>query len=158
MPHLYTYIYKLYLRICVPIIPLIIKAPPPNIHSLKKEWKPKGCHSNNKGNGAPWTPLIYKSQLFLKYTEIVHISGWLYQVFIDLLWFFIVTKQGNFWLCGTPHTSNQLLCPPSCNNNLHCHPVPSLTWYFLKVCCQNVVSCYRWYSKKSLFLAHSRGA
>ena len=30
MPHLYTYIYKLYLRIFVPIIPLIIKAPPPN--------------------------------------------------------------------------------------------------------------------------------
>ena len=30
MPHLYTYIYKLYLRIGVPIIPLIIKAPPPN--------------------------------------------------------------------------------------------------------------------------------
>ena len=56
----YIYLQKLYINyiyvcvcVCPYLIPLIMKALPSNIHSLKSEWKTKVCHSNNQGNETP---------------------------------------------------------------------------------------------------------
>ena len=89
LEYIHTYIYKLYISletiyklyprmcVCVSLSHSTYYECPSLRHPLPwKEWNPKGCHSNNKGIEAPWTTLIFKSQLFLKYTEMVHFSGW----------------------------------------------------------------------------------